>query len=413
MKRKLLDKIIDWNLETPNTPLVISGARGVGKTYLIYNFAKEHYGANLYFNFEQNYNVRSLFSSDCIQTIKNINTYFETMVDYNITILILDEFSQCENVISFINNIASYNEKNDEKIHIICANSDVNNIEINYSLNAKTLTLYPFDFEEFLIATNNEWYVEAIRDHFYTNKPLPDIVHEELLDIFNNYMYIGGMPSVINEYTIMDSYINISEKQNLLTNSNLSDLRSKISDGEFVKVMSVYNTISSQLMKENKKFQYSIIRRGATRKIYENTINYLCSTGYISKCNKYMDSPEDDNFKLYMNDVGILYSMSKNIYNEEFNKALIENYVLQNLISNNNVVTFWESKSQAKIDFVAQKGDKLYAIEVKNGNNTRSKNYSIFKEMHPENTGLIKISTKNFTLSKGVKYIPLYAVFCI
>lgn len=409
MKRKLLDKIIEWNREDSGIPLLIKGARGVGKTYLIYNFAKENYSSNLYFNFEQDYNVRTLFSKDCTQTLQNINTYFETNVDYNNTIIILDEFSQCDNVINFINSSSSHHDK----LHIICANSDVNNIETNYTIKAKELTLHPFDFEEFLIATNNEWYAEAIREHFTTNKPLPDIVHEELLDIFNNYMYIGGMPSVINEYIIMDSYINISEKQNLLTNSNLSDLRSKISDGEFVKVMSVYSTISSQLMKENKKFKYSIIRRGATRKIYENTINYLCSTGYITKCNKFKDVSEEDNFKLYMNDVGILYSMSKNIYNEEYNKALIENYVLQNLIANDNKVTFWESKSQAKIDFVAEKENKLYAIEVKNGNNTRSKNYSIFKENVPENTGLIKISTKNFIFNKGVKYIPLYAVFCI
>ena len=410
MKRKLLDKIIEWSMCETNIPLLIKGARGVGKTYLIYNFAKEHYCSNLYFNFEQDYNVRNLFSSDCCQTLKNINSYFESNVDYNNTIIILDEFSQCNNVIDFINNISVYSEK----IRIICATSDVNNIEVDYTLNAvKELTLYPFDFEEFLIATNNEWYAEAIREHFQTNKPLPDIVHEELLDIFNNYMYIGGLPSVINEYVLMGSYINVSEKQNLLTSSNLSDLRSKISDGEFIKVMSVYNTIASQLMKENKKFQYSMIRKGATRKIYENTINYLCSTGYITKCNKIQDSQDDDSFKLYMNDVGILYSMSKSIYNEEFNKALIENYVLQNLVSNNNNVTFWESKSQAKIDFIAEKGENLYAIEVKNGNNTRSKNYSIFKEFIPQNTGLIKISTKNFAYSKGVKYIPLYAVFCI
>ena len=116
-----------------------------------------------------------------------------------------------------------------------------------------------------------------------------------------------------------------------------------------------------------------------------------------------------------MNDVGILYSTTKSIYNDEFNKSLVENYVLQNLLANDNEVYFWESKSQAKIDFVARKGkDHLfYAIEVKNGTETRSKNYSVFKETIRNNAGLIKVSAKNFSYSKGVKFIPLYAVFCI
>lgn len=418
MNRKIVAKLQEWYEYRRKKPLVISGARGVGKTYLMYDFAKENFASNLYFNFEHDLKIYDLFSSDCNKTLQNISAYYETSIDFSQTLLILDEFALSDNAIDFVLNVFDSNQN----ISVICAITDSNLIDkvyenrltrkmIERSSLLENIHLYPFDFEEFLIATNNDWYAEAIREHYLSNKPLPDIVHNNLLNIFNTYIYIGGMPSVINEYLLTNSLINITEKHSLLNYGNLIDLKSKISEGNFVKSISVYNTIVQQLMRQNKKFQYSLIRKGATKKIYEDNIDYLCATGYTQKC-CHLDS-EDDSFKLYMCDVGILYSMSKNIYNDEFTKSLVENYVFQNLIANENEVFFWESKSQAKIDFVAGKNNKFFALEVKNGLETRSKNYSVFKEAVKDNEGLIKISAKNFSFSKGVKFIPLYAVFCI
>lgn len=420
MRRKLVNKLNEWLIEAVNTPLVITGAKGVGKTYLIFDFAKENFASNLYFNFEHDYKVRDLFSGNCDETLQNICTYFDSTIDFENTLIILDEYYLCQGAIDFVSNIKS----NSNIINVICAISDTNlppdntrdYLNTSYDTgNMKVVRLYPFDFEEFLIATNNEWYAEAIKEHFNTNKPLPDIVHNDLLNMFNDYMYIGGMPSVINEYLLTDSYVNVTEKHALLSNSNMAALSAKIPEGEYIKAVNVYKTIPTQLMRANKKFQYSLIRKGATRKLYEKTIQYLCNTGYIVKCDRLYSENDDESFKLYMNDVGILYSTTKSIYNDEFNKSLVENYVLQNLLANDNEVYFWESKSQAKIDFVARKGkDHLfYAIEVKNGTETRSKNYSVFKETIRNNAGLIKVSAKNFSYSKGVKFIPLYAVFCI
>lgn len=418
MKRKLVSKLNSWLEESYGEIMIVTGAKGVGKTYLIYDFAKENFASNLYFNFEHDNRVSDLFSPDTADTLQNICDYFESEIDFESTIIILDEVSLCDNAIDFLLNI----ENESIMLNIICAVSDINMIlqddtkikKLLSADNVKSICLHPFDFEEFLIATNNEWYAEAIREHYASNKPLPEIVHNDLLTIFNDYMYIGGMPSVINEYLLTDSYINITEKHALLASSNMNALSVRIPEGEYIKAANVYNTIQAQLMRANKKFQYSLIRKGATRKIYEKTIDYLCATGYVKKCQRIYSQDAEESFKLYLNDVGILYSTTKSVYNDEFNKSLVENYVLENLLANNdNEVFFWESKSQAKIDFVVRSKHKLYAIEVKNGTETRSKNYSVFKESIRNNAGLIKVSAKNFSYSKGVKFIPLYAVFCI
>lgn len=428
MQRKLLKDLIAWKNKINKKPLVISGIRGVGKTFLADDFIHSAFSANIYFNFELDNTAASLFSSDITKTLNNISSYYDTEIDYENTAIVLDEFVS-DNVMDFITeyskHVKSFASSADKtnliKLNIICLISDCNlmgyfyknkpvDLLIDNTAYFQHIILYPFDFDEFLQAIGKDWYCETISEHFSTNKPVPDIVHEELLNYFNLYIYIGGMPYAINEYLMTNSLTNISQCHHQILNNNLMDLYERVDYGEFIKTSAVYNTIPAQLSKPNHKFQYTLIRKGATCNIYKHSINNICSIGYAKKCCK---SDMESSFKLYMCDVGLLNSLNKANNNDEFNKSLIENYVFENLIANGNDVTFWESKSQAKIDFVTKKNDHIYAIEVKNSQDTRSKNYSIFKEAVSENDGLIKVSTRNFSYNKGIKYIPLYAVSCI
>ena len=215
---------------------------------------------------------------------------------------------------------------------------------------------------------------------------------------------------VYNEYLSTKSFININERHQSITQYILMNINRHIEPGQYVKLMNLFETLPKQLMKENKKFQYSLIRKGATVKIYEKEVGILDNLGLINKCNKLNGSNE---FKAYMCDAGILFSMARGEYNEIFLESLIENYTCQTLIANGYEPYYWESKSQAKINFIINKYGKYQPIEVKNSEHTRSKNYSIFKEEFQTTHNLIKVSTKNFSYSKNVKFIPLYAVFCI
>lgn len=417
MQRKAFIHLINWSLQDTKKPLIIRGARSVGKTYLITDFASENYTSHIYFNFERDCSITHLFSSDIDKTIINLNQYFDKEINFKSTLLILDEIANCEPVIDFISQIGE-----SETFNIACAISNstlFQNSEFNSSLNDllyddrkfEIINLFPLDFEEFLISTNNEWYAEAIKEHYQSNKPLPEIVHNEILSIFNQYIYIGGMPMAINEYLQSKSLININEIHSVIINNQLMDIKQRISDGDYIKSETVYNSVKEQFRRPNKKFMYTILRKGATKKIYEKNLEILCKSGLTYKCSNYT---KDESFVLYLNDVGLLNSMYCNQNTDEINKSIIENYVLVNLLTNNKYIYNWESKSQARIDFViVNKNNEIYAVEVKNSNETRSKNYSIFKDAVPENNGLIKISAKNFSCSKGVKYIPLYAVFCI
>lgn len=409
MKRNLMDKLISWKNSESYIPLIINGMKGVGKTRLMFDFATENYNSHLYFNFETDKNISSLFSTDMEETKTNICDYFNSDISFDSTLLILDEFIHSQNAIHFIETIKE--TCGDYNLNVISAYSYRADTKDAYlSLNGKYLTLYPLTFDEYLSATGNEWYCETIREHFQSNKPLPDIVHNELLDLFNEYIYVGGFPDAVNEYLANKSFININERHHVLVKYILMNINSVVDPGQYVKLVNVFETIPKQLMKENKKFQYSLIRKGATNKIYEKEIELLDNLGLINKCCK---NDNSNDFKAYLCDAGVLFSMAKGEYNELFLESLIENYTCQTLTAKGYLVEYWESKSQAKIQFLIKKYNKYQPIEVKNSDNTRSKNFSIFKEHYNDCCDLIKVSTKNFSYSKKTKYIPLYAVFCI
>lgn len=417
MKRKLLEKLIIWRKKNNKPPLLLIGAKGTGKTYTAWDFSKNFYNQNtIYINFERDFNSTYIFLN--LEYNQILNALLKSYSIKNITpeeplLIILDEISYCKEAVTFF----LENSINDNIDIIMISSFEMKPLYSPMDI----INVYPMDFKEFLWATGNEWYISVITEHFISNKKIPEIVHMKLLDLLAEYIVTGGLPSAINEYIGSDSTINLPEQHNNILNTYFQYIRELSPEGEGVKIISAYKTIPEQLIKTNKKFQYKLIRKGATRKLYEDSINFLEFKHFTIKCKKINGDINNPSFKLYSNDTGILNTLSqKYITNSKKDssiyKGILENYVIQSLAANGYTPYFWESSSQAKIDFVIEKKSELnenyIPIELFIDRNTRSKSLSIIKKEYDIKES-IKISARNFEYSKDIKYVPLYAVFCI
>lgn len=408
MKRKLINKLLEWNKFDEKNTILITGGKGVGKTFLVLDYAKTFYNYYIYINYELNVNSLEKTESKSI-SVNFILDYISQLDSLEPVLLVLDEVSFFGEFINIVNGL-----KNTKQIKIIVVSSiKIPKIEEEFA----TLTLYPLDFEEFLLAVNKEWYIGVIKEHFSSNLKIPDIVHIELLKLCDSYLRIGGMPLAVNEYISMGTELNISQMHKLLLDSYISDINYDSHEACGLKAGQILKTLPIQLGKRNKKFQYSLIRKGATKNLYLEAMEYLKETFYAMDCHRIDDSEEDFlHFKMYSIDTGILYSLSKeNLIKmtKYFRKGLLENFIALHLCIKGYQLHFWESDSQSKIEFVINQESDLLPIEVFTDNNTRSKNTSMFKNKYSNVTETIKISTRNFTYDKHVKYVPLYAVFCI
>jgi predicted AAA+ superfamily ATPase len=288
------------------------------------------------------------------------------------------------------------------------------------------MTLYPMDFEEFLWALGRDNYAVAIREHYASNEPLN--IHIEAIDHYNKYLIVGGMPAAVKEFVATDSFVAVADIQNRILNEYIADMAKYADASTSVKIRACYESIPAQLAKENRKFQYSVVKRGATSTIFGEAIEWLNYAGVTLKCQKitqglmpikaYVDLSD---FKLYMSDVGMLTMQSglppATILSPldadiPFLGALTENYVAQCLRANEVPLHYWKNDNTAEVDFVIQQGVDVVPIEVKAGKRVRGKSFGIFMETYKSRHG-IRISKKNFGFENGIKSVPLYAVFCI
>lgn len=431
MKRKVIDELIKWKKLGGNQPILLTGVKGVGKTYLAYDFAKAFFEDILYYNFERDPGSSELFQSITTENSEAIKLKFPGLLNIpsGNRLLILDEIKYCEAAIKLVNNPAF----REHFPHIIAISSSP--LAEADHLNFEKLPIYPMEFDEFLRATGNDWYIEAIITHFHTNKKIPDIVHKELLALHELYLKIGGMPSLINEYLNLSSLVNISELHGFITGSYHDYIQQEYANTDSLKMIQVFDSIPQQILKDNRKFQYKLIRKGTTHSMYKDAIRQLTEIGYVIRCNRISSdqlaqesfwlteagnnsesSNENNNFKLYLLDTGILNSKitkahpgKERIYSQ---KSLLENYIAQTLQAKHYPFGFWESDSMARVDFITRREGELLPIEIFEGANTRSKSISVLKQKCSFPYA-IKVSQKNFELSNQIKYVPYYAMFCI
>jgi uncharacterized protein len=430
LRRKIIDELIRWKTEDEGRQMLLTGAKGVGKTYLAYDFAKAFFGGIYYMNLEREPKALALFQSEKKEQVAlDLIDYHKIDLESSIEtrILILDEISYCNEVLELLKSEGLSSVFR----FILCISSRP--ISQEYSSYLEELRVNPLEFDEFLLATSNEWYIESIVTHFQSNRKIPEIVHKELLALHQLYLQIGGMPAMVNEYLNLMATVNITEQHNFLIGSYHDSIIRDNPDSEALKMNQVYDCIPFQLLKENKKFQYKLIRKGTTHAMYKDAIRRLIEDQFILSCNRIsseqLANPRDafqsedwrnvelnTNFKLYLSDTGLLHTKTAEVMGENLLKhrkrALLENYVAQSLQAKNYPFAFWESDSMAKVDFIFLKDQSLLPIEIFESDYTRSKSISILKQKS-EFPYSIKVSSKNFDFSAGVKYVPYYAVFCL
>ena len=419
MERKI-DKFLEkWQFDVNRKPLVVYGSKQVGKTYTVLKFGENNYRHTIYFDANDNKVLMEGLKKQ--NTIDGIISFLSELSHQEIlkneSLVVIDNVNDVE----IVNTIKTLGKFKNE-YHVILITSLKDNLSKFKGVDLQFKSMLPMDFEEFLIAMGKEELVEFIRSSFKNNTKMP--FHKVAMDFFNQYMLTGGMPEAVD--------LSIRESNTLLTNS----IFDKIIDS-YKKEMSlqenliditrsneVYNSISEQLSKSNKKFQYGLIKDGGRSKEYENALTFLHNNGFIYKCYKLTDikSPisnfkDKDNFKVYMNDTGLLYKklkMNKVIFDNDDQQKLIlyENSVAISLISCGFSLFYYQSDGKAYIDFVIQtRTGNIIPIELVPFNKTKSKALSVYMNKFKPNEA-IRVTQDNFCVKKGVRYIPLYATFC-
>jgi len=379
MKRKILQNLIAWKSQIKRKPLILMGARQVGKTFVLKKFGKEEYTNTIYLNFEDNPRLCKLFdaSLDPKIILKSLTIEMNAEIIEGKTLIIFDEIQECPNAL----NSLKYFCENTPKQHIVAAGSllgvklaHVKGFPVG---KVQFLTLYPLSFQEFLEALK-EPLLKNFIEEIVSLEPLAPNLHEKLLSYFKEYLFVGGMPEAVAEYIDSQNVSKVREIQTAILNAYSLDFAKHAPKEQIMKINQVWSSIPSQLAKENKKFIYSAIREGARAKEFEIALQWLVEAGLILKA-PLISTPKiplsayaDMNaFKIYLADVGLLGAMAnllaKTIIHEndlfqEFKGAIVENYIAQELVHSHYPLFYWTSEGKAELDFIIEQDGFIYPL---------------------------------------------------
>lgn len=408
----------------------------MGKTYIIKEFCKNEFKKYVYINLFDSENIVELFEQkiSITEKIKMLKMIIKTEqnidIDFENTIIFFDEVQESEEIISSL----KYFNESEIPYKIICAGSLLG-VKLKRMVKAfpvgkvDMINMNPMDFEEFLTETMGQDIIDTLKEHYKTNTPIVDVMHNELLSLYRLYLCVGGMPSAINNILSVDKDILKYNKKILknIINGYLNDMKKYVKDAtETVRIEHIYRSIPTQIGNKSNKFQYSKVRSGARSKNYETALQWLLSSKLVNRVcllKTPQTPPEafknEEVFKLYLSDVGILNSIlnidfSNIILDKEFiyKGDIAENYVLQQLNMNFENIYYWKNNNTAEVDFIVQNNDGLIPIEVKAGDSVKSKSLNMYMKQYKPEYG-IRLCTKNFGFANGIKTIPLYAVFLI
>ena len=432
MKRLFEDTLMKWKNNGMKKPLMVIGARQTGKTYTIEKFISENFEEHLSFNIEKEERIRDIFekSIDAEVIIKELELYIGKNIDLDKTVIFFDEIQESERLITSL----KYFCESKLPFKIICAGSllgvKLKRLKSSFPVGKVTIEyMYPLNFEEFLLATGKEMLRDKIKECYKTMTPLPDFAHEDALKLYRLYLCVGGMPEAVDNF--VNNGLDIFKFDfKILSNireSYVADMKKYVDNkSESVKIEKVYYSIPEQLAKENKNFQYSILEKNARGRKYRNPIEWLMASKLVLIANnvKRVEIPlkvfaDENSFKLYLSDVGLLLNLSEIKYNEVlmdedfiFKGVITENYVAQELIRQFPSLYYWTSDRDAEVDFLIHNNDGIIPIEVKSGINNKSKSLNVYIEYNKPKYA-IRLSTRNFGFENNIKSIPLYATFCI
>ena len=431
MYRKIMSFLETWKDSKHRKPLILQGARQVGKTYSILEFGRNNYENVVYFNFETNPKLNATFEENIspsylIPILSHIAG--ETIVKEK-TLIVFDEVQLCERALTSL----KYFCEDAPDYHIIVAGSllgvAVNRAKFSFPVGKVDMkTLYPMDIEEFMLALGQDDLVQNIKASFVTNNPLPIALHDMAMQIYRQYLIVGGMPECVMQFVQTKDYVLVRHIQDMILASYLNDMSKYNNLNEIKKTRLAYDNITVQLSKKNTRFQYKLIKKGGRASEFENAIEWLCLSGIVSQVyrieqiRKPLENYRNiDDFKIYVSDLGLLCAKKDLVPNDvlymveelnDFKGGMTENYVNVQLCINGYKTYYWKSERGAEIDFVIQRDGHIIPIEVKSADNTRAKSLKVYIDMFkPEYA--IKISAKNFGFEDNKKIVPLYAIFCL
>lgn len=431
MYRKIMSYLETWQESTHRKPLILQGARQVGKTYSVLEFGRTHYDNVAYFNFETNPKLNETFEENIspdylIPILSHIAG--QTIVKEN-TLIVFDEVQLCERALTSL----KYFCEDAPDYHIIVAGSllgvAVNRAKFSFPVGKVDMkTLYPMDMEEFMLALGEDNLVSRIKESFVSDKPLPSALHDAAMQLYRQYLVVGGMPECVMQYAETKDYILVRHTQDTILASYLNDMSKYNNLNEIKKTRLTYDNITVQLSKKNTRFQYKLIKKGGRASEFEHAIEWLCLSGIVSQVyrveqiKKPLENYRDiDAFKIYVSDMGLLCAKKDVAANDilymvdelnDFKGGMTENYANVQLLINGYNTYYWQSERGAEIDFVIQRECKLIPVEVKSADNTRAKSLKVYMDtFSPEYA--IKLSSKNFGFEDNKKIVPLYAAFCI
>ena len=429
MYRKIYNDLINWKNDF-KLPLMLIGARQTGKTYVLKKFCQENYPNYIYINLEKEPDIVSIFDAtlDPDRIVENIQIYKK--IDFNVenTIIFIDEIQVSEKAI----NSLKYFAESEKPYKIVTAGSllgvKLNRMHSSFPVGKVVIKyLYPMDFEEFLINIKEEKLIKEIELHFKTNEKMVEALHKKAIDLFNTYLILGGMPAIIANYIENEQKITLVnfDIQDIIITSYLADMNKYTENTESIKNSKIYMAIPNELARENNIFKYSIVDKDARKIRYENSLDWLIASNMILKSNLVEKNEiplkayvNNNKFKIYLSDVGLLRSLSNINYREilteekfQFKGALIENYIACEIYSKTKELYFYNFQKY-EIDFLVKIDNKIIPIEVKSSKRTTSKSLNEYINKYRP-AYCIRISTKNFGFENNIKSIPLYAVFCI
>lgn len=432
MKRTFEDTLNSWKISGMSKPLMVIGARQIGKTYLLKEFCKNNFDNYLYFNLEQDTEITSLFNNTFKpeEIIRGIEIRLERVIDIEHTVFFFDEVQVSENFITSL----KYFCESDKPYKIICAGSllgvKLNRFNSSFPVGKVVLEyMYPMSFKEFLMAIGQNMLIEEIIYHYQNMSAMPDDLHEKALLLYRHYLIVGGMPEAIKDYLDCNGDIVKFNRDIVksIVEMYISDMNKyTINKAESVKIEKVYLSIPRELAKKNKKFQYKLIEENASKRKFETALDWLNASSIILSCynTEKVEIPlkvylNRDVFKVYYSDVGILNSICDvgvndivNDTNFMFKGAIAENYVAEEFNTIDIPLIYWKSKGDAEIGFLLTTRDGIIPVEVKATNRIQSKSLNVYMDKYKPKYG-IRLSGKNFGFENGIKSIPLYAIFCL
>ena len=429
MERDIMNKILEWKNSRSRKPLIIMGARQVGKTWIMKEFGKRFFKNTVYINFDNADALKGLFEKDydINRILMELSIYSGIRINSEDTLIIFDEIQENKKAITAIKYFCE-----DAPEYAVIAAGSLLGVSIHEGISfpvgkVKLLNIYPLSFREFMLALGKDMWVEQIDNG---NFEALNSVRDNIVDMLKHYYYVGGMPEVVNNFIENRDFIEIRDLQKDIISLYEKDFGKHTPNDELPRFSMVWNSIPTQLAKENKKFFFGHIKKGARSKDYELAIEWLLNCGLIYKVNNvtkpfiplksYVDFSA---FKLYCLDVGLLGAMSdlsvKTILDgnkifTEFKGALTEQYVLQELISETPFIPYYftETKSEGEIDFLIQKDEDVIPIEVKAEENLKAKSLRLFSGKYNPKYA-VRTSMSNYRKEEWLVNIPLWAVWTV